>query len=72
MHSCWIAFVLSDIAYVILNLIPDDISTSIYEVVCHANGLLTRTTYHSIKGLGNWLQASFTARETGAYLEGLI
>ena len=62
MRSRGISFVPSDAACIVLNLIPDGVSASIYKFDCGACGLLTRTTSRALEGVVNWLQASFTAR----------
>ena len=48
-----IAFVLSDIALVILKLSPDGASASIADVACRAYGLLMCTTTLALEGSGD-------------------
>ena len=72
MHSHRIAFVPADIAQAVLDISPDGISAPIVKFACCKYILLACPASRAINLLSNWLQASFTARESGAYLEGTI
>ena len=63
---------LSNIACIILELIPDGVSYPAAEGACCAYRLLMRSTSCALECSSNWLQASFTAWDPGAYLEGPI
>ena len=71
-HSHRIAFVTDDVAHAVLKLMPNGVSVPIFEVACCTYRLLMRLTSRALDCLSDWLQASFTAWESRAYLEGSI
>ena len=72
MCSRGISFVPAAVTHAVLDISPDSVYASIIEVTCRAYILLTCSAYRTLNCSSNWLQASFTAQELGAYLEGTI
>ena len=67
-----LTFVPADILQAVLEVILDGITTPISEVVCRSYGLLTRSASRAFDCSSDWIQESFTACESSAYLEGTI
>ena len=67
MRSCGIAFVLA-----ILEVNPDSVVAPIAEVACRSYGFLMHSSSCELDCFNDSMQTSFTAQESGAYLESPI
>ena len=72
MCSHGIAFVSVDVTQEVLEVIPDGVAAPIFEVACCSYSLLMRAASRAFDCSSDWMQASFTTWELGAYLEGPI
>ena len=71
-RSQGVVFVPAAISRIMLDLGEERIDASIAEVACHSFGSLLRSSSRYSDPNLDWLQASFTGRELGGYLEGPI
>ena len=71
-QSRGIAFVLADGVKDVLEISPDGVAIPITKVVCQTYRILLRSASLTFDCTSNWLHASFTARESVAYMEGPI
>ena len=67
-----VAFVQADVAQAVLEIIPDGVAAPIAEVACQVYILSARLASRTLNSSSDWLQAIFTDRASGAYLEGPI
>ena len=72
MHSRGLAFVMADVTQAVLEISPDCIATPISKNACRTYGRLLRSASRVFDCTRDWLQSSFVAWESGAYLEGPI
>ena len=61
-----------DSAQAVMEIIPYDVVAPISEFVCRVYGITARLASRALDCSSDWLQASFTALASGAYLEGPI
>ena len=61
-----------DVTQDVLEVIPDGVAAPISEVACCSYSLLMRAASRAFDCSSDWMQASFTTWELGAYLEDLI
>ena len=71
-RSLGLAFVLADVAQSVLEVSPDSVAVPISEVACRSYGLLMHLASRVLDCSSDWMQARFTAWESGTYLDGPI